>query len=147
MPTENDAKSIVKRNRGGEIEGCYGPSEIADKQIWEVWVHTGKEYATRFVVSEAEAQPTYHGSFGELCVYLSRVYQAQEERMLKLAPRSHISKVQLYVAAIVFLCSVAVLLYLVVTGVSPNVATFALFSSLIASGATLFYGVWKQARG
>jgi hypothetical protein len=145
MLTEDAAKACVKSSKGGRIEGCYGPSTIAGIEIWEIWVYADDEYATRFVISQAGADSRYFGSFGELCAFLSAVYRVKEEELAKLSPRTRASTVRLYVAATVFLCSVAVLLYLVVKGAEPNLVTFALFSSLIASGATVFYGVWKQA--
>jgi hypothetical protein len=54
--------------------------------------------------------------------------------------------VRLAVASIAFLASIAVLLYLVAWRIEPNAYSFSVFASLIASGATLFYGAWRESQ-
>ena len=145
MLTETEAKGVVNKNRGGEIEGCYGPSRIAGHDVWEVWAHDGDEYVTRFVATAATGAPAqYYTSFGELCAQLSKIHEAQEATIAALSASRHDSSVRLYVAAAVFMAAVGVLLYLAIKGASPNTITFGVLASLIASGGVMFYGAWRQ---
>jgi hypothetical protein len=141
---ENEAIGLVKRKKGGTIEGCFGPSRIAGYQVWEVWAHDGDEYVTRFVVDGASTGPQYFASFGELCVHLDKKYDAQNAELARLSEKRHASTVRLYVAAAVFMAAVAVLLYLIARGTTPDRLLFGVLASLIASGGVMFYGAWRQ---
>ncbi len=135
---------VVKKNKGSTIEGCYGPFCINVYQVWEVWTHDGDEYVTRFAVDSANTEPQYFASFGELCAYLDKQYNAQHAELAQLSEKHYVSRVRLYVAASVFVASVAVLLYLTATGATPDHHTFGVLASLIASGGVMFYGAWRQ---
>lgn len=153
MVTEVEARAIVRRHRGGRIEGCYGPSQFASNEIWEIWTYADSEYVTRYVVAEAQNEPQYYASFGELCSHLGRTYSALEkkydaleEKVLSSSAKHHLSRIRLYVAATTFLGAVGILLYMVVQGIDPSGATFLVFASLVASGGALFFGVWRQVK-
>lgn len=140
---EQEVIALVRKNKGGTVEECHGPSRIAGYHVWEVWAHDGKEYVTRFVVDNASTGQ-YFASFGELCVDLDKKYDAQTAELTRLSEKRHVSTVRLYVAALVFVSAVAVLLYLTATGATPDRLTFGVLASLIASGGVIFYGAWRQ---
>jgi hypothetical protein len=55
------------------------------------------------------------------------------------------SFIRLCVATIVFIAGVFVLFVLILNGVEPNVYSFGVFASLVASGGYMFFGSWISA--
>ncbi len=144
MTNEQDAITLVRKNKGGTIEECFGPSQVAGCEVWEVWAHDGNEYVTRFVTGGASTGSQYFASFGELCTYLNKKFETQQAEIARLSGMRHASTVRLYVAAVAFLAAVVALLSLIVRGASPNPLTLGVLASLVASGGVMFFGAWRQ---
>ena len=65
---------IEEKYPDDEIEQVNDPTPFRDFGIWEVWVHDGDEYQTRFVIERGGALVEDFGDFAPLVVYLNELY-------------------------------------------------------------------------
>lgn len=143
------------------IHSSYGPSQLAQSVVWEVWVKDkGKEFANRFVeVFEDGTHKTY-GSFQILAVklnkqHLATVDKAKEDefkRQAKAAAQAAAlsnSRIELFVKLGVMIALVAVGLgvavFLAMSGVGL-VATAAVSALLPIIGAACLWAFGRYPR-
>ncbi|MCS3763179.1 hypothetical protein [Bradyrhizobium centrosematis] len=143
------------------IHSSYGPSQLAQSVVWEVWVKDkGKEFANRFVeVFEDGTHKTY-GSFQILAVklnkqHLTTVDKAKEDefaRQAKAAAQAAAlsnSRIELFVKLGVMIALVAVGLgvavFLAMSGVGL-VATAAVSALLPIIGAACLWAFGRYPR-
>ncbi|MCP3399744.1 hypothetical protein [Bradyrhizobium sp. CCGB20] len=73
--------AIVEEFEGDEIYESYGPSQLAESVVWEVWVKEGGEvFATRFLEEFADGSYKAYGSFQTLAVKLNKQHEATVQK-------------------------------------------------------------------
>lgn len=153
---EDRIKELLKANKGGIYYDCFGPSRIGNLSIWEVWAKEGQEFQVRFIVSTDDAQePQYFGQFQDFCLFahrrdedLRRVIQKLDDNS-KREEREHLMRLLiLAVASLAFIGSLIAIISFMATGKPEEFVyyTLTLLGGIIASGATMFFGVWKQPK-
>lgn len=147
MATEAEVEQFIKEQKLRQrLEGCFGPSRFADLEVWEVWTFDSadNEYKTHFVTVDGAGVKTYFNDFTQYNACASDCFARQRDELRAMKETHHEKRVRLYVAAGVFVASAGVLLYLIVKGVEPNVTSFGVLASLIASGGYMFFGAWNS---
>ncbi len=138
----NQIKELLTKEDAGNYVDSFGPSKFGAFSIWEVWTYSDGQYEARFIVSEADSKPPrYFEEFQHLCIFLNTTYEIAD---LEERRHNHRYKmIVLYVAALVFLGSVAAFIFFISNGNSIGFTSLTLLAGIIASGAVMFFGVWK----
>lgn len=135
-------KALLQQEGAGRHDSTHGPNEFGTLMIWEVWTYLDGEYHARFIVSAAESEPPrYFEGFQRLCTYLN-----ENHKIADLEERRHTRSyrmIVLWVAALVFLGSVAAFIIFIFCGLKVGWTSLSLLGGIIASGATMFFGAWK----
>lgn len=149
---KNQVEDVVRSKKEGSVYDSYGPVQLNDLEVWEVWVRDDGEYATRFVALDTLENSSYFSEFQQLAPHAHKRYEdlkvsnnKLEEELRGKRLQDHQSMVRLYVAAAVFVLSSLALLYLIYKGIEPNLLSFTVLAGIVASGSTMFFGAWRQA--
>lgn len=127
--TKDEVKILIQKNKGGKINGIYGPTKMANMMVWEIWTFAGIEHFTRIVVERPGKEPIYFSDFHQFCGLIDTEIND-----------NHIRKWTFYVAGAAFILVLMTMLYLSVTNSSAQIITALL--GILASGAAFFFGRW-----
>jgi hypothetical protein len=157
---KNKIEAYVTNKNEGSVYDSYGPSELNDQTVWEVWVDDdGLE--SRFVV-ETDADPIYFSEFQQLAKHAQDSFEAlkferdkisalltseREVRAQTEATNAHTRRMEMFrtrIAAVVFLGSAISLIAFMSSHGTRDAALWYLFGGLIISGSTMFFGIWRH---
>jgi len=60
---KKQVEDVVKSKKEGSVYDSYGPVQLNDLEVWEVWVKDDGEFATRFVALDALESASYFSEF------------------------------------------------------------------------------------
>ena len=143
MPlTRTDLKQIIRDNKGGAYHSEYGPTLIAGKRVWEVWVQPDGVFENRFIV-ESNNSGDYFDSFQTFAPSLDAEIRNRQSDSIVTNADIHLKKFKAYIAATVFVIAVFSVVYMAFTKGDSNLVTGLL--GLVASGGAYFFGKWTPA--
>ena len=144
---KSQAIEAVRKNRGGSIEGCYGPRKLNGFEVWEVWVKKNDLYETRFVVEEKSGEQVYFDDFSMFCSHVDEEYDAILLRIEKIkSSQEHAHRkelIRLYVSCFLVLGFGMTFIWMVLSEKSLEYI-IPLLGGLLASAGTLVFGVWTR---
>jgi hypothetical protein len=144
MPlTRQNLRQIINVNNGGDYHSEYGPTTIAGKRIWEIWVQQDGLFENRFIV-ETPLSGDYYDSFQTFAPALDSEIRDQQSNSPKSQADIHLLKFKAYVAALVFLIALGGILYIAFARNESNAIVTTLLG-VVASGSAFFFGRWTPA--
>jgi hypothetical protein len=77
MDERSVEEAIVARGIGDTVYEIYGPSQLAESVVWEIWVKdSSKEFATRFMEEFDDGHYDVYDTFQALSVRLNRQHES-----------------------------------------------------------------------
>ena len=159
---KSEVEAFVRGKNEGSIIDSYGPSELNDQTVWDVWVEDdGIE--CRFVI-ENGTQPIYYSEFQQLAKHAHDNFEALKQerdgisaslaaersaRANSEAAAAHARRMDMfrtYIAAFVFVGSAIALIAFIFMQKTNDTMLWYLLGGLIISGSTMFFGVWRQRK-
>ncbi|MES2672462.1 MAG: hypothetical protein V4673_18840 [Pseudomonadota bacterium] len=137
---------VVRKNKGGTIYECYGPSSLNGLEVWEIWVTKREVFETRFVVANDSGDTYYFDDFRAFIMHVDGIYDEivtdRDKAMESVEHKHHTELVRLYLAAFLLIIFSAACVYCIIH--ERTTEMFVIIFGIVASAGTLVFGTWKN---